>query len=66
MIVPASIPVPFSIRNKTSGGGEEGDDADKKQDYFHGWFVSLSGGRYAMRGNFTMGYNPTHKMRKAE
>jgi hypothetical protein len=57
MIVPASITVPFSIGNKTSGRGEEGDDAGKKQDYFHIWFVSLSGGRYAMGADFTMGCN---------
>jgi hypothetical protein len=52
------MPVPFSIGTKTSGGSEEGDDTGKKQDYFHVWFVSISGGRYAMGADFSMGCNP--------
>ena len=54
----ARVLVPSAIRNKTSGGGEEGENAGKKQDFFHIWFGSLSGGRYAMGGDFSMGCNP--------
>jgi hypothetical protein len=56
----ANVSVPFGIGTYTSGGCQEGDDADKKQAYFHVWFVSLSGGRYAMSADFSMGYNPTY------
>jgi hypothetical protein len=59
LIVPTNIPVPFSIGTKTSGGREEGNDAGKKQDHFHIRFVSLSGGRYAINEDFSMGCNPT-------
>ena len=62
MMFVSGVLVASAFRENTSGGGEEGDDTDKKQDYFHVWFVSLSGGHYAMGVDFSMGCNPTYKM----
>jgi hypothetical protein len=54
---------PSASADQTASSSEQSGNTGKEQNHFHIWFVSLSEGRYATGGDFSMGCNPTSHLR---